>query len=136
MNSTQMFIGDFDAEIDVFLQAFDNCVEADRLDSPLSAFSLELTLARKDISAVTFGLLKQLRVSRLSRPVAQGLLARAVFEKQPPAQRFSQVNTLLLQISAEISKAIDKKTETHFQRLNITESIKDALTPIDWELNL
>ena len=130
MNSTQMFIGDFDAEIDVFLQAFQNCVEADRLDSPLSDFSLELTLDRKDISAVTFALLKRLNVTRLSRPPEQALLARAAFSKEPPEQRFSAVNTVLLQISAEISAAIDKKIEVHFQRQNIEENIKAALTPV------
>ena len=54
MNSTQMFIGDFDAEIDVFLQAFENCVKTDQIKTPLSDFSLELTLDRTDISAVTF----------------------------------------------------------------------------------
>ena len=131
----EMFIGDFESEIDVFLQAFQNC-EADGRLGALSDFSLRLSLDRMDISALTRTFLEALHVTRLSRPVAQGLLARAVFEKQPPAQRFSQVNTLLLQISAEISKAIDEKTETHFQRQNIEENIKAALTPVQWELSL
>ena len=114
--NTQMFVGDFDAEIDVFLQAFQNCVEADRLDSPLSDFSLQLTLDRTDITAVTFGMLKRLNVTRLSRPPEQALLARVLFSNQPTESRFSAVNTLLLQISAEISRDIEKKTDLHFQR--------------------
>ena len=54
MNSTQMFIGDLETEIDFFLQAFANCVKTDQIKTPLSDFSLELTLDRTDISAVTF----------------------------------------------------------------------------------
>ena len=41
-----------------------------------------------------------------------------------------------IKISAEISRDIEKKTDLHFQRQNITGHIKEALTPVYWELKL
>ena len=132
---TEMFIGNLESEIDVFLQAFQNCQADGRLGA-LSDFSLRLTLDRMDISALTRTFLEALHVTRLSRPPEQALLARVEFSKHPPEDRFSATNMVLLRVSAEISAAIDKKIDDHFERQNIEEHIKAALTPVKWELNL